>query len=245
MYLPAIQGHVPRRMVRAIRAFLEFCYIARRNALTEHDLAALEDALHRFHQDRTCFVSTSVRKNFLLPRQHSLSHYAAMIRLFGAPNGLCSSITESKHIRAVKEPWRRSNRNEALGQILVTNQRLDQLAAARVDFASRGMLDGTCLSYVLRQQLGMRSSGSTSTNHFDTRIILAASTAIHTPDSASVNETEAISDTDQSTGQTPTEDEDPNEEAVNDPDVIAEVKLPSTIRKFNFTLHFLVAKCMP
>ncbi|KZP05117.1 hypothetical protein FIBSPDRAFT_766326, partial [Athelia psychrophila] len=59
---------------------------------------------------------------------------------FGAPNGLCSSITETKHIRAVKEPWRRSSRFNALGQMLVTNQRLDKLAAMRVDFARRGML---------------------------------------------------------------------------------------------------------
>ena len=161
VYLPAIQGHVPCGMVRAIRAFLEFCYIARRNALNERDLATLEDALHRFYQERACFVTSGVRKHFLLPRQHSLSHYPALIRLFGAPNGLCSSITESKHIRAVKEPWRRSNRNEALGQMLVTNQRLDQLAAARVDFSSRGMLDGTCLSYSLQQHLGMNNLSST------------------------------------------------------------------------------------
>jgi hypothetical protein len=104
-------------------------------------------------------VTSGVRKNFLLPQQHAHSHYPKLIRLFGAPNGLCSSITESKHIRAVKEPWRRSNRNEALGQILVTNQRLDQLAAARVDFSSRGMLEGTCLSHVL-QQFGMYGSSS-------------------------------------------------------------------------------------
>lgn len=164
VYLPAIQGHVPHRMVRTIHAFLEFCYIARQNVLTEHDLATLEDALSRFHEYRTCFVSSGVRNNFLLPRQHSLNHYAALIRLFGAPNGLCSSITESKHIRAVKEPWRRSNRNEALGQILVTNQRLDQLAAARVDFAKRGMLDGTCLSHVLLQLGTYCSSSSSSKN---------------------------------------------------------------------------------
>jgi hypothetical protein len=50
-----------------------------------------------------------------------------------------------------------------------------------------------------------------------------------------VNQTEleAISDPDQPTQQTSAEDEDPNEEVVNDPDVIAEVKLPSTIRKFD------------
>ena len=85
-----------------------------------------------------------------MPRQHSIIHYYTLIRLFGAPNGLCSSITESKHIRAVKEPWRRSNRNEALGQMLITNQRLDQLAAARTDFSQRGMLNGSCLTSILK-----------------------------------------------------------------------------------------------
>ena len=71
-----------------------------------------------------------------------MKHYSTLIKMFGAPNGLCSSITESRHIKAVKEPWRRSNRYEALGQMLVTNQRLDKLAAARVDYSMRGMLRG-------------------------------------------------------------------------------------------------------
>ena len=75
-----------------------------------------------------------------------MDHYATNIRRYGAPNGLCSSITESKHIKAVKEPWRRSSRYEALGQMLLTNQRNDKLSALRVDFSRRGMLTGTCLS---------------------------------------------------------------------------------------------------
>jgi len=139
--------------VRTFRAFLEFCYIARRDAITEDDLSELQDALARFHEYRNIFIETGVRSGFQLPRQHSMTHYHSLIRKFGAPNGLCTSITESKHIRAVKEPWRRSNHNEALGQILVTNQRLDQLAAARTDFENRGMLNGTCLTAVL-QALG-------------------------------------------------------------------------------------------
>ena len=71
-----------------------------------------------------------------------MTHYSMLIRLFGAPNGLCSSITESKHIKAVKKPWRRSNRYKALHQMLVTNQRLDKLAALRANFQDRGMLFG-------------------------------------------------------------------------------------------------------
>jgi hypothetical protein len=150
VYLHAVQGHVPPDIIRALCAFLEFCYIARRNSLTEHNLDQLKDAVSRFHQYRQVFINSGVREDFLMPRQHSIVHYHTLIRLFGAPNGLCSSITESKHIRAVKEPWRRSNRNEALGQMLITNQRLDQLAAARTDFSQRGMLNGSCLTSTLQ-----------------------------------------------------------------------------------------------
>jgi hypothetical protein len=73
-----------------------------------------------------------------------------LLHAYGAPNGLCSSITESKHITAVKKPWRWSSHYKALGQMLLINQRLDKLAATHVDFANQGMLDGTCLSKELK-----------------------------------------------------------------------------------------------
>ncbi|KAH9886281.1 hypothetical protein C8Q73DRAFT_658720 [Cubamyces lactineus] len=145
VYLPAIAGYVPAQMVRALSAFLEFCYLVRRDVITTGTLAEIEDALSRFHRDRVIFEEAGVRLDGIsLPRQHALIHYLRLIQLYGAPNGLCSSITESKHIKAVKEPYRRSNRYEALGQMLLTNQRLDKLAAARVDFSARGMLSGAC-----------------------------------------------------------------------------------------------------
>lgn len=109
----------------------------------------MDEALERYHHYRKIFLATGVRTGFNLPRQHALMHYVRAIRLFGAPNGLCSSITESKHIKAVKEPWRRSSRFDALGQMLLSNQRTDKLAAARADFKRRGMLKGTCLSWIL------------------------------------------------------------------------------------------------
>ena len=129
---------------------MEFCYIVRRNIITEATLEELQDALSRYHHYRTIFEELGVRpKGFALPRQHSLVHYFQLIQDFGAPNGLCSSITESKHIKAVKRPWRRSSHYKALSQMLLTNQRLDKLAAARVDFTDRGMLDGTALAAML------------------------------------------------------------------------------------------------
>ena len=137
-------------MVCALRAFLEFVNLARRNTHNTETLKDMETALERFHQYRECFVEAGVRlPQSTPPRQHSLMHYTKSIRLFGSPNGLCTSITESKHIKAIKEPWRRSNHYNALSQMLVTNQCLDKLVAARIDFTQHGMLKGTCLSSVL------------------------------------------------------------------------------------------------
>jgi len=129
-------------MVRCLAAFLEFCYLVRRDCITETTLEEISAALANFHRQRVIFKQTGVRIDFNLPRQHSLDHYHRNIQLFGAPNGLCSSITESKHIKAVKEPWRRSSHFHALGQMLITNQRLDKLSASRVDFISRALLFG-------------------------------------------------------------------------------------------------------
>ncbi|KAG1903865.1 uncharacterized protein F5891DRAFT_1126823 [Suillus fuscotomentosus] len=138
VYIPAIEGHVPDDMVRAFRSLLEFCYIARANVVTDETLAQLRDALRHFH------ILVVSALTFPYPCQHSLTRYKLLIQMFGTLNGLCSSITESKHIKAVKEPWWRSNRYNALLQMLLTNQRLDKIAASRVDFAARGMLKGSC-----------------------------------------------------------------------------------------------------
>ena len=142
---------MPDDIVRTFRAFLEFCYLVRRDIHTEDSVTQVQDALMRFHEYRVIFESTGVRPDgFSLPRQHSIMHYPKLIQMFGTPNGLCSSITKAKHIKAVKEPWWRSSCYEPLGQMLLTNQRLDKLAAARVDFTSRGMLDGTIISSALQ-----------------------------------------------------------------------------------------------
>lgn len=154
VYLSAICGIVPDDMVRAIRSFLDFCYLARRNIITSKGLAQMQEALNEFRHFREIFVVTGVRPNgFSLPRQHSIFHYPTQIRDFAAANDLCTPITESKHIEAVKRPWRSSNKHEPLNQMLLTNQRFDKMAAARVNFKDRGMLKGTCVSSSLEQYL--------------------------------------------------------------------------------------------
>ena len=154
IYLPAIEGYVLDNMIKALRAFLEFCYLACCNIHDRKSLDGMDEALQRYHHYRKIFLAMGVWMGFNLPYQHALIHYIRAIRLFGAPNGLCSSIMESKHIKAMKEPWQQSSWFDALHQMLLSNQCTNKLAAARADFKRRGMLKGTCLSWIF-MKLGM------------------------------------------------------------------------------------------
>ena len=118
-------------MIKTLAVFIDACYIVRRNAISVPTVERLRKLIAEFHNHRQIFMETGVRDTMSLPRQHALSHYVELISSFGSPNGLCSSITESKHIKAVKEPWRRSSRFKALSQMLVINSRMEKMVATR------------------------------------------------------------------------------------------------------------------
>ena len=79
----------------------------------------------------------------------SLKHYIHLIHEYGSPNGLCSSITENKHIKAVKKPWWHSSKYKAMRQMLLTNQWFDKLSVSCAHFTANSMLHGDCLSETL------------------------------------------------------------------------------------------------
>ena len=122
VYIVAIEGYVPNDIICTFCAFIEFCYLVHQNVITDSALSSINDAIQRFHHYQEVFKTTGVASTFSLPHQHSVKHYPELIQLFGAPNGLCSSITENKHITTVKKPYCWSNKYKALGQILITNQ---------------------------------------------------------------------------------------------------------------------------
>ena len=99
-------GYVPDQMVQALSAFMDFCYIVRQSSLDEFDLAALDNALQCFETEHTIFETEDIcPEGISIPHIHALQHYHEAIQLFGAPNGISTSIVESKHIQAVKKPY--------------------------------------------------------------------------------------------------------------------------------------------
>jgi len=145
VWVPAIEGFVPQDIVQYFNAYLDFCYIARVSVFTHSTLDQLNEALKHFHEYRKVFQSTGIQDptsaGFSLPRQHVMVHYHWHIENFGALNGLCSSIMESKHISAIKCPWHCSSHYNAIHQIILTNCSVEKLTAARACFTSHGMLN--------------------------------------------------------------------------------------------------------
>jgi hypothetical protein len=96
VFLAAIAGYVPSVMVCCIASFMDACYIAHQNAITSPSLEHFRQCVHSFQELRNIFIATGVRTTISLPCQHALDHFYYAMQFFGSPNGLCSSITESK-----------------------------------------------------------------------------------------------------------------------------------------------------
>ncbi|KAH9915965.1 uncharacterized protein BXZ73DRAFT_54076 [Epithele typhae] len=149
--LPALVGVVPDDVIECVRVFLDFAYLARLSVHTSVTIDRMEALLEEFCIRRTVFIDAGVRMHIFLPRQHALEHYCEAIERFGSLNGLSTSITESKHIEAVKRPWRASNRNDALPQMLQRNVRLSKLNALRAALGSSGLLEGEITDWAMRE----------------------------------------------------------------------------------------------
>ncbi|KAF8261270.1 hypothetical protein EI94DRAFT_1789551 [Lactarius quietus] len=153
VFLAAITGYLPSVMVHSIAAFMDACYITRRNAINSIALEHLRNSIDMYHELRSVFVQAGVHNTLSLPRQHALMHFYRAIHLFGSPNGLCSSITESKHIETTKDTWRRTSRYYAIYQMLRILFRMAKMLALRQCLQRNGMLRGFCHEDSLAEDL--------------------------------------------------------------------------------------------
>jgi len=133
---------------------MELCFLFCWNAITNVDLERIKYELVQLQELRQVFIEAGVCADISLPCQHALQHYILSIMHFSSPNGLCSSITESKHIVAVKDPWWWSSRYKALAQMLHTINWLDKLAALNHVFVQQGMMVGMTSAYIVHALSG-------------------------------------------------------------------------------------------
>ncbi|KAI0716908.1 hypothetical protein C8Q76DRAFT_795145 [Earliella scabrosa] len=110
-------GVSPVRLVRSVRAILDFLYIARYPAHTSDSLGLLRNALERFHANKNVFIDLGIRTNFHFPKLHSLDHYLNSIKLFGTTDNYDTQYTERLHIDFAKDAYRATNHRDELPQM--------------------------------------------------------------------------------------------------------------------------------
>ena len=133
--LPLRGGMVSSRAVKAVRAILDFLYLAQYPSHTSESLQRLDISLAHFHENKDIFIDLGTRGNFNLPKLHSLLHYTSSIRLFGSTDNYNTEQTERLHIDFAKDAYRSTNHKGEYIQMTSWLERREKMRrhAAHID----------------------------------------------------------------------------------------------------------------
>jgi hypothetical protein len=126
-FLGIIAGAVDRRVLCAARALLDFIVYAQYQSHTTESLQQMQQVLENFHATKDVFIELGVRKNFNIPKLHSMLHYVEVIKRLGSLDGFNSEHSEHLHIDNAKRPYRATNRRDYVAQMTQWIQRQEAL----------------------------------------------------------------------------------------------------------------------
>ncbi|KAJ3718820.1 hypothetical protein C8R42DRAFT_697268 [Lentinula raphanica] len=101
----------------AVRAILDFIYLAQYSTHDEDTLSYMSDALDLWHAKKSSFIDVGVHDDLNIPKFHALQHYVEMIRFFGCTDNYNTEMFECLHIDFAKKGWRASNMREEFPQM--------------------------------------------------------------------------------------------------------------------------------
>lgn len=125
--LPVPGGLDSSRVVKAVRALLDFLFLAQFQCHTGDTLRRPEDCLTAFHNNKSVFIDLCIRENFNIPKLHSLLHYATSIHLFGTIDNYNTEHSECLHIDLAKEAYRATNRKDEFAQMTTWLERREKV----------------------------------------------------------------------------------------------------------------------
>ncbi|KAH9043546.1 hypothetical protein EDB83DRAFT_2227861 [Lactarius deliciosus] len=120
-------GQLPSRVIRAVRALLDFVYLAQYPSHTSQTLQRLEECLARFHENKDVFIDLGVRRHMRIPKLHSLLHYRSSITLFGTTDNYNTEQSERLHIDFTKDAYRATNRKDEYTQMTAWLERREKV----------------------------------------------------------------------------------------------------------------------
>lgn len=125
--LPVPGGINSTRIIRSVRALMDFLFLSQYESHTSETLSTLQECLARFHENKQVFIDLEVRENFEFPKLHSLTHYAQSIRLFGTTDNYNTEQTERLHIDLAKDAYRASNCKDEYSQMTKWLERQEKI----------------------------------------------------------------------------------------------------------------------
>ncbi|KAI0342948.1 hypothetical protein BDW22DRAFT_1318377, partial [Trametopsis cervina] len=119
IFVALIAGGVDDKVLMAVRAILDFIYLASLHSHTSHTLAALRHALDTFHAHKQVFIDHGARhpEHFNIPKYHMLEHYYELIVNLGSADGFNTEWSERLHIDYAKDAYRASNKKDYIIQM--------------------------------------------------------------------------------------------------------------------------------
>ncbi|KAJ6586589.1 hypothetical protein B0H10DRAFT_1675343, partial [Mycena sp. CBHHK59/15] len=114
---PIPGGYSPVRLIRSVRAILDFVYLAQYPLHSTESLALLANARERFHENKGIFVDLGIRNDFNLPKVHSWDHYELNITFYGTSDNYNTEYTERLHIDLAKDAYRATNSKDEYPQM--------------------------------------------------------------------------------------------------------------------------------
>ncbi|KIK78447.1 hypothetical protein PAXRUDRAFT_325404 [Paxillus rubicundulus Ve08.2h10] len=115
------------RLVRALRGLLDFLYLTQYPCHTDETLTLLDDALQRFHDNKSIFIDLGIRTQFNLPKLHAYRHYLHMIQQFGTTDNYNTEYTERLHIDLTKDAYRATNHKDEYSQMTLWLERREKM----------------------------------------------------------------------------------------------------------------------
>ena len=124
---PLLGGLSNVHLVYAVRALLDFLYLAQYLVHTDETLQLLEDSLQRFHDNKSIFVDLDIRDAFNIPKLHSTRHYIEYIKLYGTLDNFNTEYMERLHINLTKDAYAATNHKDEFTQMTIWLERKEEI----------------------------------------------------------------------------------------------------------------------
>ncbi|KAF9455364.1 hypothetical protein BDZ94DRAFT_1316309 [Collybia nuda] len=122
--IAVIAGAVSKKFLIAVRALMDFRYLAQAPQMTEDVCQHIESALKEFHDNKDAIIKTGARtgkkkkvKDWAIPKLEFLQSVVPNIRNNGAAIQWSADITERAHITEIKNPSSSGNNQNLESQI--------------------------------------------------------------------------------------------------------------------------------